>query len=185
EARARHRTGQALESRAGRNPQARGTVGERRGVSRGDRTLAALSVEGRLQLRQALEARVRARKTVARGAFDGNDQVVEESGFLTRERLLVAGQRDLVLGIARDAPGLGHFLAVLAHALAGRAVGHRENVQADVARAEAPEPREALHHRTRLREAPQPIGEILREPDLHAAHALHAPDEGELLAAVP
>src|SRR5207244_2636228 len=36
----------------------------------------------RVQLRQALEARVRARKTVARHAFDRNDQIVEESGFL-------------------------------------------------------------------------------------------------------
>src|SRR5207244_6009161 len=126
-------------------------VGERRGVSRGDRALAALSVERRLQLRQALEARVRARKTVARHAFDGNDQVVEESGFLTRQGLLVAGQRDLVLGIARDAPGLGHFLAVLAHALAGGTVRYCKHVQSDVARPEVLEQGEPLRRRTRLR----------------------------------
>ena len=97
----------------------------------------------------------------------------------------MAGQRDLVLGIARDVPGLGHFLAVLAHALAGGTVRHCKNVQSDVARPEVLEQGEALRRRTRLRKAPQPVGEILRKPDLHAAHALHAPDEGELLAAVP
>ena len=184
-ARARDGAGQALDSRAGGHPQARCAIGEGRCVPCGDRALAARSIEGRLQLRQALEAGVRARKAIARHAFDRNDQIVEESGFLTCDRLLVAGKRKLVLRIARDVPGLGHFLAVLAHALAGGAIGHGKNVQADVAHPQFPEQAKALRYRARLRKAPQPVGKILREPDLHAAHALHAADEGELLAAVP
>src|SRR5712691_1387010 len=118
-------------------------------------------------------------------SFARRSRLVSARGKLSRERLLVACKRELVLRIARDAPGFRHLLAVLAHALARRAIFDLENMQADIARPEGLERRKALDDRARLRKAPQPVGEILREPDLHAAHAFHPADQSELPAPAP
>src|SRR5260221_145549 len=63
---------------------------------------------------------------------------------------------------------------MLAHALAGRAVLDLENVQADIPRLQVAEGGQAPPQRSRLRKSTQPVGKILRQPDLHAAHAFEA-----------
>src|SRR5882672_7257559 len=58
-------------------------------------------------------------------------------------------------------------------------------MQMNVPRPESPERREPLRGGSRLGKPPQPVGEILRESDLNAAHALDSAYERELLAPVP
>src|SRR5215831_12841208 len=185
QARARRRSGQALDACARCDPKARRAVGQGRGVARRDRALAALPVERRLKLRELLEAGVGAREAVALRLADGNDQIIEEAGFLPRDRFLVAGERDLVLRLAAYAPGLGHLLAVLAHALAGRAVLDLEYVEVDVPRLQRAQRGDPLRRGARLADLAQPVRESLRQPDLHATHGLDAADERELPAAAP
>ena len=98
---------------------------------------------------------------------------------------LVRGEGEPVLRLARDLPRLRHLLAVLAHAPAGGAVLHARHVQLHVGEADLQQPVDALAHRARLGEAPQPVREPLRERDLHAAHALHAAHERELVRRRP
>ncbi len=80
----------------------------------------------------------------------------------------------------RDVPLLGHLLAMLAHALAGRAIGHARNVQAEILPAEIAEPVDAIAEAARLSQAANPVRHARRQAYLHAAHALHATAEGKI-----
>ena len=80
----------------------RGAVAERGRVGRGHRPVGA--AEDRLQLRQLLEAGVRAQVLVALEAQVGGDQVVEEAALVGGGEVLVAGHGQLVLLGPGDLP---------------------------------------------------------------------------------
>ena len=78
-----------------------------------------------------------------------------------------------------DVPFARGDLRVLAHALAGRAVADRRDVELDVAQSQVGDVRDLLAERARLREAADPVGQRLPEPELDAAQALGAADQRE------
>src|SRR2546422_11252074 len=83
---------------------------ERRGVAGCYR---AVLLEGRLEARQFFEARIRPRPLVlfeprAVSQRDRHHLVAKVAGLLCRERLAMAAQRPLILGLAADAVAAGH-----------------------------------------------------------------------------
>ena len=106
--------------------------------------LAAGPIERWREPRQLLQRRVLARERVATQSADGNDEVVEESALPRRHGTLVTFERDPVLLLPRDAPFLRRDLGVLAHALAGRAIGDGRDVELDITELQIRESRETF-----------------------------------------
>ncbi len=92
----------------------------------------------------------------------------------------MALQRQAVLVLAGDAPGLGHLLGVLAHGLAGDPVGQARDLHAKVAKAQFADDPQLLAERARRLPAPDGVGKLLGQANLHVAHALHAAHQGQL-----
>src|SRR5690606_19591740 len=94
----------------------RGAVGQRRRVAcRHRRGGIERGTEHGPELRELLQRGVGAQVVVAGEALVRGDEVVEESGLPRARQVLVRGERDLVLRLARDAPLRGGDRLVLAH----------------------------------------------------------------------
>src|SRR5262249_59104928 len=113
-------------------------------------------------------------KVIAFHPIDRNDQVGKEAAIVGRDGALVALERELILLLAGDLPGLGHVLGVLAHAASGDAIFDLRNEKPDIGRAELAKDADALTQIARLADPAHPVGQILPEPKLNPAHALDA-----------
>ena len=90
-------------------------------------------------------------------------------------------QGDLVLLLAADLPFLGGDFGMLAHAEARRAIGDRRDVEPDVLELDVRDMVELLAERAGLLELAQPVRQPLSQPDLHAAQAVDAAHQGEIV----
>src|SRR5258705_4640219 len=133
-----------------------------------------------MQTSELFERGVLARDRIAAQIPDRDHQIVEEAALPARNRAPMTLERDLVLILTSDLPLLSGDLGVLAHAQAGRAVRHGWDVQTNVSDPELCDVRRLVRERARLLKLPDPIGERLSEAQLHAAHALHTADQGEI-----
>jgi hypothetical protein len=91
----------------------------------------------------------------------------------------VAGERNAILLLATDAPILGGDLGMLAHAHAGRPVGHGGHIEAHVAQPEIGDVAHFLAERAGLLEFAQPVGERLAEADLDTAETVDATHQSQ------
>ncbi len=139
----------------GRKQNRRRAIGERRRIGRRQR--AVRLVEGRLKLGDLFEGDILAQIVVAEDARRRHEQIVEEARIIGGRRPLVAAKGKLILIGARDAPLLGHKLAMLPHGKAGARLRVRRRGDGDVAKREAAEEGGRLA-RDRL------FGADLREP---------------------
>ena len=177
QARAR-RDPRAARARPGvvRDPDRGRAVGERRGVARGDRALAARAVERGLQTSRASPRSCRrAARRPSRYPRPGITRSSKKPAAIAFTARWCDCERDAVLVGARDLPLPSpsprsarpcsfRWRGWPRSARAGRTSFQRKLAQAVDALADA----------ARLREAPEPVGEPLLQADLHAAHALHA-----------
>jgi len=102
---------------------------------------------------------------------------------LRGHRVLMASQRELVLLVAADLPGLRHLLAVLAHGLVRRPVLQAGNREPDLRGRELARGRRALLPVARRRKLSQEVRQRLPEAQLHVRHALDAAGNRELTVA--
>src|SRR5262249_3798614 len=146
-------------------------------VARGERALATGSIEGRREARQLVQRSILARDRVSTNLSDRNDEIVEEAPLPCRDGALVALECDPILIGSRGAPFLLGDLRVLTHALAGRAICDRGNVELDIANLQVGEVRNTIRERARLLEPANPIRKTLAKTKLDPAHALGPADE--------
>src|SRR4029453_15286463 len=143
---------QLREAGFGCDPQARGTIGQRRRVARGQRAPAAGPIERRGERRELFRRRVLAGERVALQSTKRNDEIIEESTLPRSDRALVAFERNPVLLFAPDVPLFRRDLRVLAHAHAGRAIGDGRDVELDIGDLQIGQPLDLLSQRSRLLE---------------------------------
>src|SRR5262249_37746237 len=122
--------------------------------------------------------------TPGKGVFvhsvDGDDQIPKEAVVLTARRTLMAFERHSILFDTADPPLLRGLLGVFTHALAGRPVLDRLNVEVKITRRKASDDLESTLEVPRLGEFPHPVRERLRQSNLHVGHALDPTGEGKL-----
>ena len=179
EARPRQGVGKRGESRLGRDPARRGSVRQRRGVARRERSHGA--GEGGAKAGELLHRRPGAREGVAiDGEGAGRDEEPPEERALIPGGALVTRERESVLGLARDVPFAGHLLGVPSHRLPRRSLLHRRRRDPEVAGAN---PRQRPHHARRAARAPRAPdrpAESRRESDLRVTRRFHAAAEDEV-----
>src|SRR6185295_16174893 len=126
-------------------------IGQRRAVSGAERTGRA-RVEGVAQRGELLERGIAPHVVIGFYSRKFNYQIVEEAGLPRGGRVLMAGERELVLLAAAHLPLLRHLLAMLAHRHAGARLGDAGMRRLEVGKAYRADGRELFSERATPRQ---------------------------------
>ena len=159
----------------------RSAVGQRRGITGGQRAATGGPVEGRFQRREFFQRRIRTQDVVARNAAEPHHQIVEEASLVGGSQFVVRRHRPRVLRLAVDLPFLGHVLAVLAHRLAGARLAHARQFRLQfLEREPVGEARQLVHRGLGRSHRQQPAAEFLAIDDRHVGGGVGAAADADL-----